>query len=173
MQTKLKDYVSLADIVTLFNAIAGLFSIFFVLKNEFTIAAALMIASLLCDWLDGKVARLTNRKNRDFGIQMDSLADVIGFGVAPAVFGLALVEQKVIGLIIISFFLGCGILRLARFNVTTKEIKGFLGMPITVNGLIFPVFYFISPSYFAKYGIIAYFASSILMASSFKLRKVA
>lgn len=154
------------------NAIAGLAAIFAALSKEFFSAAIFMLTALVFDWLDGKIARLEKRKHPDFGVQMDSLADIVSFGVAPAVFGLALIEQKVIGIIVISFFLGCGILRLARFNVTTKDIKCFLGMPITVNGLIFPLFYFISASYFTKYGLIAYFVSSVLMASSFKIRKI-
>lgn len=99
-------------------------------------AALAILFGMLCDGLDGRVARLT-RTQSDFGMQLDSLADVITFGVAPAllVWKWALAPMGFIGLFLSFAFAACGALRLARFNVL--EMRGskgssafFVGLPI-------------------------------------------
>lgn len=99
-------------------------------------AAIAILFGMLCDGLDGRVARLT-RTQSDFGIQLDSLADVITFGVAPAliVWKWALAPLGFLGLFLSFAFAACGALRLARFNVLEmRGAKGssqfFVGLPI-------------------------------------------
>ncbi|WP_373044367.1 CDP-diacylglycerol--serine O-phosphatidyltransferase [Vulgatibacter sp.] len=99
-------------------------------------AALAILFGMLCDGLDGRVARLT-RTQSDFGMQLDSLADVITFGAAPAllVWKWALAPLGFWGLFIAFAFAGCGALRLARFNVLEmRGAKGssshFVGLPI-------------------------------------------
>jgi CDP-diacylglycerol--serine O-phosphatidyltransferase len=99
-------------------------------------AAIAILFGMLCDGLDGRVARLT-RTQSDFGMQLDSLADVITFGVAPAllVWKWALAPLGFVGLVVSFAFAACGALRLARFNVLEmRGAKGssafFVGLPI-------------------------------------------
>ena len=99
-------------------------------------AALAILFGMLCDGLDGRVARLT-RTQSDFGMQLDSLADVITFGAAPAllVWKWALAPLGIWGLLVSFAFAACGALRLARFNVLEmRGAKGssafFVGLPI-------------------------------------------
>jgi CDP-diacylglycerol--serine O-phosphatidyltransferase len=101
-------------------------------------AALLIVFSMFFDMLDGRVARLTKTQSA-FGVQIDSLADVISFGVAPAVlvYSWTLDRFGVLGLVISFLFCACAAIRLARFNVLTmgesgkptKPSKYFLGLP--------------------------------------------
>lgn len=112
-------------------------------KGEFQIAVWYVILSALCDALDGFMARLTNSAS-DFGVELDSLADVSSFGVAPTVFVYVLFLHDFggLGMIIAALQLLFGALRLARFNVQlvgyTKEY--FSGMPIPLSALIIVTF---------------------------------
>jgi CDP-diacylglycerol---serine O-phosphatidyltransferase len=107
--------------------------------DDFYRAALLLIFALFFDMLDGRVARLTKTQSA-FGLQIDSLADVVSFGVAPAilVYKYSLYQKGVAGLIISFLFAGAGAVRLARFNVLTmgeggkptKPGKYILGLPV-------------------------------------------
>lgn len=100
-------------------------------------AGLLIIYASIFDMLDGRVARITGRGS-DFGIQLDSLADVVSFGVAPAVlvYSWGLHQLGPVGLAIAFFFVLCGIMRLARFNtMATGEAKALSqGLTITAGG---------------------------------------
>ncbi len=93
--------------------------------DDFYRASILLVFALLFDMLDGRVARLTKTQSA-FGLQIDSLADVISFGVAPAllVYRWSLYQAGVIGLIVAFAFVGGGAVRLARFNVLTMGEGG-------------------------------------------------
>ncbi len=101
----------------------------------FDVAGIFLFAAAFLDAFDGRIARLT-RTQSDFGVQMDSLADVISFGVAPAVlvYNWALHPLGVPGLVVSFGFCACGAIRLARFNVLaargTGSSKYFIGLPI-------------------------------------------
>ena len=92
-------------------------------------AYAIGIAIIL-DMLDGRIARLTN-SSTDFGLQLDSLADVISFGIAPSVlalvWGLSTVDQRLAWTAAFTFTI-CGAMRLARFNVQAGNLKHFVGL---------------------------------------------
>src|SRR5690606_22374859 len=109
-------------------------------SNEaFYRAALLLVFAMLFDTIDGRVARLT-RTQSAFGVQLDSLADVMSFGLAPAVlvYQWSLREFGIVGILIAFFYLACGTIRLARFNVLATEESGapkapdkyILGLPI-------------------------------------------
>ncbi|MBR9677070.1 CDP-diacylglycerol--serine O-phosphatidyltransferase [Candidatus Woesearchaeota archaeon] len=159
--------VKLPDYFTLLNALLGLFSIFFVLRSDYSTAAILLIIAVLADVLDGKIARAINREG-DFGKELDSLADIISFGVAPIIFAYTL-NNSLIGLIAYSLYLIAGLIRLARFNTTTNT-GAFEGVPITTNGVLLPLIYFIglSTTYYPAYFIVMAF----LMVSSIKVKKI-
>lgn len=123
-----------ADIITLINALLGFFSIILIIQGQFDGALVLILIAVIADGADGAVARYTGYGT--LGANLDSLADVISFGVAPAV--AAFVYLKGSG-ILPGLFLVCGMLRLARFNVAGKK-DSFEGIPITSGGFIVALF---------------------------------
>ena len=136
----------LADWFTLGNAVCGvgaLFSAMTYLENgnrqHVYYAAALVLAALIFDVLDGRVARW-RQKSSAMGRELDSLADVISFGVAPAVLAYACGMQGGWDRIVLAYFVACGVSRLARYNVTADTLSGddgkvqyFEGTPIPTS----------------------------------------
>ena len=137
-----------ADVLTIFNASCGTISIFLCLdyiatgNRRFLWAAFFLLpAALLFDVLDGYVARLDRRRQSMLGADLDSLADVISFGVAPAVLGFTLGLRGGWDMFILTYFVVCGVSRLARFNATTValtdaatgKVKYFEGTPIPTS----------------------------------------
>lgn len=139
----------LADWFTLGNAVCGIGSIFstmtFVLTNEVVhiyYAAALVLAALVFDVLDGRIARWRN-KSSAMGRELDSLADVISFGVAPAILAYGCGMRGLYDRILLAYFVACGVSRLARYNVTAEELSDgtgkvayFEGTPIPTSSLL-------------------------------------
>lgn len=164
---KMARLIKFADVFTLTNVIFGIISILFAVKGWFMTASIMLVLAVLSDYLDGKIAKIMQQQN-EFGRELDSLADTVSFGVAPAIFGFALIQTP---LAIISFtvFLFCGILRLARYNI--MDMKGaFQGMPITMNGIVIPLIYFLKMP--IKYYPYVYLVLGILMVSSIRVKKV-
>jgi len=159
--------IRLADAATLMNASCGILSVFYSINSQFLTASIFILGAVFLDFLDGFIARAL-KETSELGKELDSLADTISFGIAPAVFGFMLVEKSTILILVLIVFVLCGILRLARFNVT--NIKYFEGMPITINGILFPLIYFLKVPLYLYPTI--YFLSGILMISTFKLRKL-
>jgi len=156
-----------ADFVTLSNAVIGLLSILYSIKKEFVIAAILLVLCVILDGLDGLIAKRL-KQTTELGKQLDSLADIISFGGAPVALVYSL-NNTTLAIISYIFFICCGILRLARYNVS--NIKDyFQGMPITTNGILIPLFFFIKVPY--SYYPLIYFILGILMISTFKVKRV-
>ena len=122
----------LPSILTTFGMFAGFYSIIASINGDFTLAAISIMVAMLWDALDGRVARLTNTQS-DFGAQYDSLADLVSFGVAPAllVYEWSLSDLGRIGWLAAFIFLACAALRLARFNtqVGISDKRYFQGLP--------------------------------------------
>jgi CDP-diacylglycerol---serine O-phosphatidyltransferase len=140
-----------ADALTIGNAACGTIAIFLCLdflatdsRRFLWLAFLLLPSALACDVLDGYVARLNPKRQSVLGADLDSLADVISFGVAPAVLGFTLGMRGGWDMLILTFFVVCGVSRLARFNVTagaladpsTGKVKYFEGTPIPTSILI-------------------------------------
>ena len=140
-----------ADALTIGNAACGTLATFFCLNYlvtgdaRFIVGAfGLLPAALVCDVLDGYVARMTPGRQSRLGADLDSLADVISFGVAPAILGFTLGLRGGWDMVILIYFVVCGVSRLARFNVTasgltdaeTGKVKYFEGTPIPTSIVI-------------------------------------
>ena len=146
----LRSYTA-ADLLTIGNAACGTVSIFLCLdyvasgERRFLWSAFVLLpAALICDVLDGYVARLNRARQSRLGADLDSLADVISFGVAPAILGFTLGLRGGWDMLLLTYFVVCGVSRLARFNVTaealadtdTGKVKYFEGTPIPTSILI-------------------------------------
>jgi CDP-diacylglycerol--serine O-phosphatidyltransferase len=139
-----------ADALTIGNAACGAIAIFLCLdylasdnRRFLWTAFVLLPLALVCDVLDGYVARLNPRRQSVLGADLDSLSDVISFGVAPAVLGFTLGLRGGWDMLCLTYFIVCGVSRLARFNVTaaalsagTGKVKYFEGTPIPTSILI-------------------------------------
>ena len=127
-----------ADIITLINALFGFASILMTLHGQIESALVLIFLAVMADGADGAVARYSG--NGVLGANLDSLSDVISFGVAPAVVAFVSLDSMDNWMEVFpGLFLVCGILRLARFNVSEKK-DGFEGIPITAGGFIVALF---------------------------------
>jgi CDP-diacylglycerol--serine O-phosphatidyltransferase len=139
----------LADWFTLANAVCGtgaLFSMMTYLQTtdvrHVYFACGMVIAAFVFDVLDGRIARW-RQKASAMGCELDSLADVISFGVAPAVIAFGCGMQGLYDRIVLAYFVACGVSRLARYNITAEalsegggKVKYFEGTPIPTSLLL-------------------------------------
>ena len=123
----------LPTLFTVGNLFCGYLSVWCSIRGTFQTAAILIIAAAVLDMLDGRIARLTNSASR-FGEEYDSLADLVSFGIAPAVlaYSWGLADFHRLGWMASFLFVVCGSMRLARFNIQTRvtDKKYFIGLPI-------------------------------------------
>ncbi|KAL0076692.1 hypothetical protein J3Q64DRAFT_1771116 [Phycomyces blakesleeanus] len=137
----------IADVITLLNGVCGVTSIFATMRylisndvNDLYISMIAMPCGMLFDFLDGRVARLRNRASL-LGQELDSLADLISFGVAPASLAFAIGMRTYLDSVVLTYFVCCGISRLARYNATvammpkdaTGKVNYFEGTPIPTS----------------------------------------
>ena len=119
--------------ITSIGLLSGFYSMVSAVTGHFEVAAVMIIIAFFCDGLDGRIAR-ASRTSSQFGVEYDSLSDVVAFGVAPAmlVFSWALKPIGSLGIAVGGLFVLCGALRLARFNVqtATADKSRFVGLPI-------------------------------------------
>lgn len=128
----MKKVYLLPNLFTTANLFCGVASMAMTAQGDFHRAAWLLFAAMFFDVLDGMVARLT-RATSFFGVQYDSLSDLVSFGMAPAwlIYFLALSDMGRMGVALIFVYVACSALRLARFNsqFNTEEKKSFTGLP--------------------------------------------
>ena len=158
---------NLANAVTCLNLICGCLSIVYCIRIDLQMASMFIIAAAIFVFLDGFVARLTNSYS-PIGKELDSLADVVSFGVAPGFILFALFYYNSNFLSIdfdpmrnwysfAAFLLPCGsALRLAKFNIDTRQSDGFIGMPVPSMGFIVAALPFIifdekTPEWFSNF----------------------
>jgi len=128
-----KGIFIIPSLFTCGNMAFGMLSIFSSIGGHFIPAAWLLVGALACDILDGRIARMTNTTS-DFGMELDSLSDLVSFGIAPSIMMYMLVLNTMgkIGIAIAILYVLCCALRLARFNVLAQsgEVqKHFVGLP--------------------------------------------
>lgn len=128
---------SIPSLLTVGNLFLGIIAIILVFNDNVAMAAMMVIIAMLLDGVDGRVARALNVQS-DFGKELDSLSDVISFGVAPAFIMYVVAFQELnppaLAWIVTALFPICGALRLARFNVITSSKGYFIGLPIPAAG---------------------------------------
>ncbi|WP_251554765.1 CDP-diacylglycerol--serine O-phosphatidyltransferase [Neobacillus muris] len=161
-----------ANVITLLNLSLGGFAIMFGVHGNLRLSLLLIFIAALADRFDGMAARKFNIES-DLGKQLDSMSDIISFGVAPAL----LLYQGILhefggpGSFFAVFYIGCGAFRLARFNIT--ESNGyFTGLPITAAGCIATLSFLAIPYLPAYMFLFIMIILSFLMVSTFKLKKV-
>lgn len=160
------DYTVILTYLSLLSAIAGMS---LTMCGHPIIATLCLLFCGLCDMFDGKVARTKKNRTQEeksYGIQIDSLSDVVAFGVLPAVISISLCRSRWYVFVFAAFFVLAGLIRLAYFNVTeelrqqeTDECrKNYTGLPITASALIFPLFFCVISGFCMYYDEITLFA---------------
>jgi len=170
---------SIPNLLTFTNLSLGVLSILETFKQNYFLAAIFILIAALIDRYDGIIARLLNVSS-DLGKQLDSLSDLISFGVAPAFLVfikynfLDLDYMEVIGGCFLLLYIISGSYRLAKYN--TSQFDGiFTGVPITVAGSIIALFSLATPSngiFSILLSIILFALLAYLMVSKFKFKKI-
>jgi CDP-diacylglycerol---serine O-phosphatidyltransferase len=174
---KFRGIYILPNLITTASLFAGFYAIIEAIHGNFEIAALGVLISLILDGLDGRIARMTHSSS-NFGVQYDSLADLVAFGVAPAliVYFWALQPYGRYGWVAAFLFVVCGALRLARFNVQIGDIdpKYFNGLPIpaaaTMVSTAILMYYELGEWAPTRHGLILFmiYVLSFLMVSNVK-----
>ena len=151
---KLIGFYDYTVILTYLSLISGLAGIKFSFDGRFGLAIGCLVFSGVLDMFDGAVARTKKNRTQDeknFGIQLDSLCDIVCFGVLPAIFLYCSGVQTLLGMAILALYVLCALIRLAFFNVleTRRQqaeggcAKGYRGLPVTSISMILPFFFLI------------------------------
>ncbi|MGM9877323.1 MAG: CDP-alcohol phosphatidyltransferase family protein [Bacilli bacterium] len=174
------DYTVLLTYIGFASGIVGIINAF---NGNIFYAIVCLMFSGLCDMFDGRVARTKKKRTieeRHFGVQLDSLSDVVCFGVLPSVIGYSLGINNPFSLILIVFFPLAALIRLAWFNVleitrnSSTPVKEYTGLPVTSSALIFPFIYIfkkILKSNFVYLYAIVLLIVGILFISKIKIKK--
>jgi CDP-diacylglycerol---serine O-phosphatidyltransferase len=165
------------NVFTFINLSCGIMSILSVMDGKFAYAGAFILLAGLVDRYDGRIARFLNVSS-DLGKELDSLADLVSFGVAPSILVYILYNLKsfgpygLLGFAILLLFPICGAYRLARFNTAAFD-GSFTGIPITIVGCFIALFSLLNLSGTISIYIVAILmiAGSYLMVSKIKLKK--
>lgn len=178
INTEMKSFIAISDIISLLNMSSGFLSIISSINHNLELAAILMIVAIMFDSIDGWVARKTNRQdNLGFGKNIDSLSDIVSFGVAPAIFIYSCINTtpgiyQTIVIIVSLLIVICGVLRLTRYNVIADKLntKDFIGFPIP--GISFALSTFYLSGLFNPYiALIMSVVISLLMICNVKYKK--
>ncbi|MFC4711923.1 CDP-diacylglycerol--serine O-phosphatidyltransferase [Planococcus dechangensis] len=161
-----------ANTLTIGNMVLGGASLMATLSGNYSYSVLFIFIAAFLDRFDGMVARKYNQES-ELGKQLDSMADIISFGVAPAllIHQLALQDFGVAGMIFTVIYISCGAFRLARFNIS-ESTGYFTGLPITAAGTVLTLSYFGFSYWSPAVYMFILLISALLMISTFTLRKV-
>lgn len=161
-----------ANLLTLGNLSLGGFAIITSIRGELNLSVLLIFIAALLDRFDGMTARKLNIES-ELGEQLDSMSDIISFGVAPAIllYQGILFEFGAPGAFFIIFYIACGAFRLARFNISDNN-GYFTGLPITAAGCIATLSFLTIPYFYPQFFLFLIIILSLLMISTFRLKKV-
>lgn len=178
-------YYNLANFITLAGMSSAVCAIFLAYKGAFKVAVMAILFAGLCDMFDGRVARHAKREGRKikmFGIQIDTVSDMVSFGVAPAVIAYIYGLNRFYDILILLFYASCGAIRLAYFNtqaITETEdlnLKHFTGVPIPVICFVLPpltlLMTFVSPGIMSWVARTSYIALGTAFIINVKIKKI-
>ena len=165
----------LPNLFTASSIFVGVISIVEASKEHFILASWLVLLALIFDGLDGRVARMTNTTSQ-FGVEFDSLADIISFGIAPAMLLYFFVGHDYgrFGILVSALYVIFGAIRLARFNISTAKTDPnvFIGLPIPTAAVFVSMWILLFNKYTLQdYSIVLLFLAlgvAILMVSNFR-----
>lgn len=160
---EIRDVVKeIPNAITLLNIIYGMLAIYFSFKGLTYYVIGCFFIAIIFDFLDGQAAKMLNARSK-LGKELDSLADVISFGIAPVIVTYVLISSTATLFVIGILFILSGVIRLAKYNVQSPKIKGFVGMPITINGFIIPLLLLVTvnPTIYLGYLIFATIAMNL------------
>lgn len=161
-----------ANIITIGNMLFGGASLMATLNGSYSYSVLFIFIAAFLDRFDGMVARKFNQES-DLGKQLDSMADILSFGVAPAIliYQLVLSDFGFVGMVFTVIYISCGAFRLARFNIS--DTTGyFTGLPITAAGTVITLSYFGVTAFSPVAFMFLFILCSLLMVSTFTLKKV-
>lgn len=157
---------------TLSNLLLGVICLIYTIDGNYQLAAGLIIVAMVLDGMDGRIAR-SLKATSQFGKELDSLADLVSFGVAPAIltYSAYLTQLGPWSILFPIAFSLCGAIRLARFNVLNITTH-FVGVPITAAGSLLALFILIGDLLPTLFFPIVVALLSYLMISNFKVPKI-
>lgn len=165
---------AIPNIFTFINLTFGMLSIMFTFTNSIDLSAIMILCAAFVDRYDGRIARIIKAESI-LGKELDSLADLISFGAAPAIlsWSIFLIDYGVLGYIITILFPIAGAFRLARYNISEFN-NVFSGIPITIAGSILALYNFISLHMIQYSGIslMVIILLSYLMVSKIEIKKI-
>ena len=172
-------FLAIPDVISILNLVFGFLAILMVIGNHLTYASLCILVAVVFDSVDGWVSRKLNREDKfGFGKNIDSLADIVSFGVAPSVLlyymGLGISDWAAYLVAIVAMLtLICGMLRLTRYNVISDKINyhGFVGFPIPGTAIILATYYLSGLFNIGVASILMLFAA-YLMISTIRYPKV-
>jgi len=166
-----KGVYLLPNILTSMSLFCAFYAIVATMQHKYVLGAWVIILASVFDGLDGRVARMTHTTSR-FGLEYDSLCDLVAFGVAPAVlsYGLVLHQFGRVGWLAAFLFCACGAMRLARFNTLSGSIPGkfFQGLPIPVaSGMIAASIIFLDHYHLDEKTFLSFFLMALIYGLAF------
>lgn len=184
MKKKLNGYYNYTVILTYLGLLAGFCGIAFVINDHYRMGLLCLMLAGFCDMFDGAVAATRQRTDSEkkFGIQIDSLCDLICFGLFPALFTYTLCAKTIPALVVSFLYVLCALIRLAYFNVIEEERQAqeggrrtsYQGLPVTTAALLIPLLYVISrllPDGKSLFILIAVSLIALAFISPFRVKK--
>ena len=165
----LSSLLKKCNIVTFIGIAFSIAGICFCYNHLASYAILMMVLAGICDGFDGPISRKINKGSNEYGIQLDSLADIIGSGILPINICLSLGYTAWYNGIIYAIFILCGIIRLSYYNVNSSSKEYFEGIPITCSTMLITLVYLLIKNEIAF--MVALVALSILFVSGFKIKK--
>ena len=159
------------------SAVSALLTLY---RGRVVLSLLFLVIAGVCDMFDGVIARAFKRTptEKDFGVQIDSLVDIVSFVICPVCLLFSQAGCNFVTAIVAIVYAICGVERLAWFNITTEENKGyFIGLPVTYAALIFPLLYIglfylpLSDSIRALIWMGVFLLIALLFVLNFKLKK--
>ena len=169
---KILGFYDYTVILTYLGAAFAITGIFCSINYRFLLAIICIVMAGICDMFDGRVAFTKNRNHQErlFGVQIDSMSDLINFGIFPAVFVYMYLDRELLAGIVSGAYILCALIRLSFFNVmeTERQEKNdkhgtdYLGIPVTASAFLMPLVYISSELFFEHIGNLFIFLLIIL-----------